>query len=244
MTQPALDRRTFLTLGIAGGLCALGGFGAPGATLDEPIVLKPFAQSRTVTTFAQGLFFHEEAMPLTLRRAIEAELARADVPNRWYWEKHPAGGASRPDSDADREERRRAAFFAWLAVEYLAPLALRRAGYEQMAIDVASGTLPPAGAQHTIGRQYARRGLRPMPMRASCAYGTSAHASTTAFYADHRDIDVVAQTGYFCARALIDASFYDDEIVVTDAAGVWDFATLAINTAIGLPDAGAGEVLS
>lgn len=128
MTQPALDRRTFLTFGLAGGLCALSGFCAQGAALDGPIVLKPFAQSRTVTTFAQGLFFHEDAMPLTLRRAIEAELVRADVPNHWYWEWHPADEASRQDSDADRDERRRAAFFARLAVEYLAPFALPNAG--------------------------------------------------------------------------------------------------------------------
>lgn len=243
MTQPALDRLTFLAFGLAGGLSALGDFDVHAAVPDGPTVLKPFAHSRTVTTFAQGLFDHwhfaDETNFPPLRQMIDAEFIRTGTPNIHYWNYHPAIGPAPKDSEADKIERRRAAFFARLAVEYIAPRALRRAGFEQMAADVAGGMLSPAGAQHAIGRKYAHCET---PMLANCAYGASAHASTAAFYAAHRDIDVVTQTGYFCARALLDASFYDD-VAVENPDEVWNFAAAAMNTAIELHDAEAGAVL-
>jgi len=54
------------------------------------------------------------------------------------------------------------------------------------------------------------------------------------FYAGHEDIGVIAEAGHYCANALLDGSFYDDDVVVTDAAWIWNFAAMAINTAIGL----------
>jgi hypothetical protein len=224
MTQPALDRRTFLAFGVAGGIGALGAFGACGTVPDRPIVLKPFAHSRTVSSFAEGLFFCEDAMPLPLRRLIEAELARTDVV-----------------PEAPPQERERAAFFAWLAVRNIAPRALRRAGYEALAMgcenqrDFAPGDAA-AVAQHTIGREH--RDCRVMPRRASLAYGASAHASTCAFYAGHEDIAVVVETGHYCARALLAGSFYDDEIDAAGATWTWNFAAMAINAAL---DSASGE---
>lgn len=249
MIPTAVNRRTFLTAGSAGGLCALGGFGTQAAAFDGAIVLAPFAQSPTITTFAQGLLDHwhfaDEVDFPPLRQMIDAELVRTGMPNVYYWDYHPTAGPVPKDSEADKIERRRAEFFARLAVEYIAPRALRRAGLEQMAADVASGVVAPATAQHTIGAADAARcraagAPSPMPVLESCAYGASAHASTAAFYTTLPEIDCVHQTGYFCARALLDASFYDD-IAVENPAEVWNFAAAAINMAIGLRDAKAGD---
>ncbi|AGK58679.1 hypothetical protein HYPDE_35038 [Hyphomicrobium denitrificans 1NES1] len=249
-----MNRRTFITSGVAGGLWALGGFGALGAAREMPIVLKPFAHSRTVTTFAQGLFDHwhfaDETDFPPLRQMIEAEFIQTGTPNIYDWDYRPATGPAPQDSEADKIERRSAAFFARLAIEHIAPCALRRAGFEQMAADVASGVLAPAAAQHTIGAADAARcraagAPSPMPTLESSAYGASAHASTTAFYAGHQEIDVVAQTGYFCARALLDAFSYDDDIVIADTAWIWDFAAMVINAAIDLDsDTNALHVLA
>lgn len=218
MIQPAVDRRTFLTSGFAGGLCTLSGFSARGAMRDGPIALMPFAHSRTVSGFAGGLFLCEDAMPTPLRRVLEAELTRTDV-----------------TPDAPGQERERAAFFAWLAVRNIAPRALRRAGYEALAVGCENERrFAPGGAaavaQHTIGREH--RGRKIMPRLASRAYGASAHASTTAFYAGHEDIKVVVQAGDPCANALINCCFDDDEIEPADALWIWDFAAMAINAAI------------
>lgn len=251
MIPPTVDRRTFLTSGSAGGLCALAGFGAQPATFGGAIVLKPFAHSPTITTFAQGLYGHwhfaDEADRPPLRQMIDAELVRTDMPNGYSWNYRPTTGPIPKDSEADKIERRRARFFARLAVEYIAPRALRRAGFEQMAADVASGVVAPAAAQHRIGAADAVRcraagAPLPMPVLHSCAYGASAHASTSKFYAHLPEIDSVHQTGYFCARALLDASFYDD-VAVDNPAEVWNFAAASINMATGLYDAEAGDEL-
>lgn len=249
MIPPTVDRRTFLTSGFAGGLCALGGVGAQAVALDGAVALKPFAHSPTITNFAQGLYGHwhfaDEADRPPLRQMIDAELIRTGMPDIYYWHYHPMTGPVPEESEADKIERRRARFFARLAVEYIAPCALRRAGFEQMAADVASGVMAPAAAQHTIVAADAVRcraagAPSPMPALHSCAYGASAHASTAAFYTTRPEIDCVHQTGYFCARALLDASFYDD-IAVENPAEVWNFAAAAINMAIGLRDAKAGD---
>ncbi len=80
MTQPTLHRREFLTTGFAVSALALSGFGARGATIGRRILPRPFAGSRTISSFASGLFRSEDDMPVELRRAIDAELARTDVP--------------------------------------------------------------------------------------------------------------------------------------------------------------------
>ena len=98
------DRRQFLTTGLAVGLSTVCGFGVGGATLEGKTFPMPFAGSRTVANFASGLFFCEDDMPISLSHALDAGLARTDVV---------------PDSHA--EERRRAKFFAWLAVRCIAP---------------------------------------------------------------------------------------------------------------------------
>src|SRR5258706_9388698 len=117
MIKSALNRRQFLTASLAGALSAASGLNATsGAALEGKIFPRPFAGSRTVASFASGLFFCEDVLPLTLSRAIEAELARTDVA-----------------LDSLAEERQRAEFFAWLAVKCIAPRALRRAGYEALA---------------------------------------------------------------------------------------------------------------
>jgi len=111
---------------------------------------------------------------------------------------------------------------------------LRRAGYHALATDCENqsdlwnGMLASAGAQHTIGKEYAYGGTPPL---ASLAYGASAHAATCAFYAGHDDIEAVIETGNYCARALLELLLEKAE-----AAGIWEFAVRAINTAINLAD--------
>lgn len=201
---------------LAGGLCATGGFGVARAALGPPVILKPFAHSRTVSRFAKRLFLYKDAMPLTLRRAIETELARTDVVR-----------------ETTAQEREHAAFFSRLAVRNIAPRALRRAGYEQMAADLANEMRFPEMAQHAVEWGDAQGNPRPgaMSWLESCAYGACAHASTTEFYARCDDMGAVFDTGPSCARALLAASFYDDDLVAED---VWNFAARAINAAINL----------
>ena len=62
-----------------------------------------------------------------------------------------------------------------------------------------------------------------MPRLAHCACGATAHAATAWFFAADQDIDVDAQAGHHCARALLDASFYD-KVTVLEAAWIWGFA--------------------
>lgn len=221
--QPALDRRTFLIFSLVGGLLCWAPSAPAGTVPDRPIVLKPFAGSRTISSFASGLFFCEDAMPISLNRAIEAELDRTALQH-----------------DSEAEERRRAEFFAWLTVRVIAPAYLRRAGYDHAAVrceeqsDLWNGMLASATAQHAIGKQYAYSST---PRLASFAYGASAHASTAAFYAGHEDIKVAIQTGHYCARALLEGFSYEDSSPA-DAAQVWAFAVRAINAAVALE---AGE---
>lgn len=213
------NRRHVVAGGLAAALGACSGFRPLRAAVAAPLFPRSFAGSRTVSSFASGLFFCEDVMPIALIRAIEAELARMDVP---------------PDSEA--EERRRAEFFAWLTVRVIAPDYLRRAGYDNLAVDCSRQTdlwkamLASATAQHTIGKQYAYSST---PRLASFAYGASAHASTAAFYAGHKDIQVVIETGHYCARALLEGFSYEDTLPA-DAAQIWDFAVRAINSALEL----------
>jgi hypothetical protein len=188
---------------------------AVAAAFPGTIFTRPFAGSRTVSGFTLALFSCEDLMPWTLGRAIEDELRRSDVA-----------------LDSDAEERRRAAFLARLTVEALAPFALRRAGYLRMAADVASGTLPPAAAEHTIGREHVGKGIMLRPP--ASAYSASAHAATAAFYAAHQDIDVVIQTGRYCASALLAPlePLIEDEVDAAEPTGVWNCAVRTINRAM------------
>lgn len=214
----SLARRSLLTFGLTAGVCALGDVGRRGPAPEPMFVLKPFARYRTVRSFAGCLLFYDEEMPLPLRRAIDAELDRADAV--------PATPA---------QERQCAEFFAWLAVRSIAPRALRRAGYDALAADCEKQLIPGNGggacsvAQHTIGTQYAYSSSEP-PL-AVLAYEASARASTAAFYAGHEDIAVVTQTGCCCAEALLGGSFYDNDIDTAEASWLWGFAATAINTA-------------
>lgn len=217
------NRRHVLAGGLAVALSACGGFGPLHAAVAAPVFPRSFAGSRTVSSFASGLFFCEDAMPLTLSSAVEAELGRTALQH-----------------DSEAEERRRAEFFAWLTVRVIAPAYLRRAGYDHSAVrceeqtDLSNGMLASATAQHAIGKQYAYSST---PRLASFAYGASAHASTAAFYAGHEDIQVVVQTGNYCARALLEGFSYEDASPA-DAARIWAFAVRAINAAVEL---GSGE---
>ena len=157
-------------------------------------------------------------MPLALSRAIDAELARSDVP-----------------AVSLAKERRQAEFFAGLATRVIAPRFLRRAGYEALASECETqrDLRTPGGAaavaQHTIGREC----RSPMPRLASIAYGASAHASTCAFYARHGEIETVMQTGNYCARALL--SYFDHkDAVAAESTWIWDFTVTAINVAAGI----------
>jgi hypothetical protein len=225
MIQSTPNRRQFMATGLAVALYGLSGFKACAAALEGPIFPRPFAGSRSVSTFASGLFFGDNGvMPVALSRAIEAELTRTDIP---------------PDSFA--EERRRAGFFAWLAVRHLAPLALRRAGFSELALDCEkqsdlwNGMLASATAQHAIEKWHAAANPIPRPMvrLADFAYGTSAHAATAAFYAGHEDINVVMDTGTYCARALLEPFSYEDA-KPAEAEWIWGVAVTAINIAIGI----------
>lgn len=165
-------------------------------------------------------------MSPTLRQAIEAELARTDMAR-----------------ETTAQEREHAAFFARLAVRNIAPRALRRAGYEQMAVDLANERRFPEMAQHTVECQDAQGNPRPgvMSRLENCAYGACTHASRAEFYARYDDMGLVFDTGRVCARALLTASFYDDDIVSED---VWDFAARAINAAIDLRRSDADGALA
>jgi len=220
MIQPTCSRRTFLNFGVASGVCALSGFGSASAMAREPMAIKPFAHSRTVSSFAAAFACFQDDMPRRLLRAFDAEFARGDVA-----------------PDAPEIDRKRAEFFAWLALRHIAPHALRRAGYDGLAAncgkqsDLSEGAAAAACSQHTIGMQYA---YSETPRLAGLAYGASAHAATAAFYAGCEDIETVVMAGEFCARALIGGFFYDDDIDIADAVWVWEFAAGAMNAAIEL----------
>jgi hypothetical protein len=217
MTLPVSDRRQFLTFGLAGLVCSASGFDAGAASHKGKVFPLPFAGSRTVSSFASGLFFVDERVPPELRHAIQVELDRIDV---------------RPDAHAD--ERRRAEFFAWLAVRRIAPRYLRRAGYEALVIecekqaDLRGGA--PARAQQTIGIEHRDRASRWSP-RISAAYGACAHASTATFYAGLDEMRWVAETGNYCARALVECLSVENPDPA-EQAWVWDFAVNAINDAV------------
>jgi hypothetical protein len=188
-------------------LSACSGYRPLRAAIAAPLFPRSFAGSPTVSSFASGLFFYEDVMPIALKGAVEAELARTD-----------------DTSDSEIEERRSSEFFAWLTVRVIAPAYLRRAGYHHLAADCEkqsdlwNGRLASATAQHTIGKQYA---CSSTPRLASVAYGARAHAATAAFYAGHKDMQTVIETGHYCARALLEGLSYDDTSAA-DTAQIWD----------------------
>ena len=213
MSQSVLHRRHFLTFGCAASAFWMSDLSARSATLDGRIFSRSFAGSRTVSSFASGLSWVEDKMPLALRRAIATELARTDAP-----------------SYSPADERGQAEFFAWLAMRVIAPRALRRAGYEALAVGCENERhLQPGGAaalaQSKIGFDFR---YSPMLGLASTAYGTSAHTSTCAFYAEHDEIEVVGQTGYYCARALLSGDYGVD---AAELEWNWEVAVRAINEA-------------
>lgn len=179
-------------------------------TLGTAFSFRPFAESRAIRSFAEGLLGAFDGVPAALRLSIEAELDRSD-------------GVS---GDAGHE-RLRARFLARIAVGHIAPQALRRAGYARLAGEVSSGAICPSFAQHRIGRQYSGVGV--MPALPSIAYGACAHASVADFYANRDDIDVAVSAGKHCAWALIGPLSYP-EFAAT--ARVWDFAMETIGAAI------------
>lgn len=214
-----LDRRRFLATTLGAALSAVIGANAFSAVLASGGSLRPFAESRVVSRYASGLFFSEEVMPPILRDAIQAEFDRTDV----------------AQISLD-EERRRAKFFALLAVRCIASAALRRAGYAALAAECEGqtslweGMLAAAGAQHTIGKQYARCQT---PEPAASAYTACAHTATAAYYAGHEDIAVLVDTGTYCARALVESIPYVDP-QPEELTLVWVTAANAINVASGL----------
>ncbi|MCA0423773.1 MAG: hypothetical protein LCH61_10680 [Proteobacteria bacterium] len=232
-----LHRRSFLALALAPFL----GIGlSPAAAFNKTAVIKSFRHSQTITNFACELFCYEDAMPMALRTTLDAECASIAAE---YARLIESDWRAQLTEDGVEAERRCAAFFERLAVEYLAPLALRRAGCGQLAVGVANRMVCPSHAQHAIGRLFPHGPIYEgetvvryvlMPKLAHCAYGACAHAATTHFYADHTDLEVVVTAGSYCARSLLDTCFYDDEVVAPDAHWVWNFAALAINAAVGI----------
>ncbi len=161
-------------------------------------------------------------MPAALRRALDTELARTDVP-----------------IDSVAQERSSAKLFASLAMRMIAPRSLRRAGYEALAVacenerDYCPGGAA-ALAQHMIGREFSSTNT---PWPASSAYGACAHASTCAFYAGQDEIETVIQAGTYSARALISLFPYDDDGAAYDDTSaeesdwIWNRAVASINLA-------------
>lgn len=222
MIRSLLLRRQFLSSSIAALMLPLSGPCARGATSSGGIFPRPFAGSDTISSFASGLFWAEEKMPPALNRAIDAELARTNVP-----------------ADGVAAERYRAEFFAWLAMRVIAPRTLRRAGYEALAVGCEDEReLRPGGAaavaQNTIGREFCRS---PMPRLARIAYGATAHTSTCRFYASHQKMETVAGTGTYLARALLEP-FSENDPSAADSAWIWNFAVAAINA---MTDLSAGR---
>ncbi len=182
MTRSTSSRRDFLTGSLAVSALALSGLGARAATQAGSIFPRPFVGSRTVSNFASILYWYEDQMPAALRRALDNELARTDVP-----------------IDSVAQETSSAKLFASLAMRMIAPRSLRRAGYEALAVacenerDHCPGGAA-ALAQHMIGREFSSMNT---PWPASSAYGACAHASTCAFYAGQDEIETVIQAGTY-----------------------------------------------
>lgn len=220
MHQTALDRRTFMAFGLAGGLGAIGGFGA---LAGGPVALKPFAHSRTVLGFAR--FLLSDATPRTLRETIEAELARTD------------GTSAIPAL-----EREHAMFFARLAVWNIAPRALRAAGYETLAANCERQTCL-SHARRELGRARTAIGWPPARLRDADvpAHAACHDAALTASLVGEEDIGVVVRTGGFCGRTLFIGSMYDKD---TDPDRFWKFGAMAINAAIHLGSDRANELLA
>src|SRR5262249_32105885 len=149
-----------------GAVCALGGVGVQGAALESGIFpLRSVVASSTVSCFASRLLSCEDVLPPISRGAIE--LARADLT---------------PCTLA--KERRCAEFFALLAVRRIAPRALRRAGYDALALlcesqpDLGGALFAADAARQTIGTEH---GWSTLPPLASVAYAVSEHAGMAAF---------------------------------------------------------------
>ncbi|MDA0990646.1 MAG: hypothetical protein O3A51_07840 [Verrucomicrobia bacterium] len=213
--QPTLHRRQFLAAGIAGFTLALSAPYALGETLTGRIFPRRFGGSRTISSFATGLFWSEDEMPMALSRAIEAELARTNVP-----------------ADSVAAERSHAEFFARLAMGVIAPRTLRHAGYEALAAGCeGERDFRPGGAaalaQHTIGYEFRSS---EEPRLASFAYCACAHTSTCAFYAGYEEMETVVQSGTYLARALL-APFSYEDASATESAWIWNFAVATINAA-------------
>lgn len=215
MILPVLHRRQFMSAGIAAFTLVLSGPCAFGATPEEQVFPRPFAGSRTISGFASGLFWSEDDMPPALIRAIDAEFARTNE-----------------TADSAAAERRQAELFAWLAMRVVAPRTLRRAGYAALAAACESERdLRPGGAaalaRYAIGREF--RSSR-TPRLAEIAYGASAHTSMCAFYASHEEMEVVAETGTYLARALLEPFSYQDASAA-EPAWIWNFAVATLNAA-------------
>jgi hypothetical protein len=128
----------------------------------------------------------------------------------------------------------------------IAPRALRRAGYEDLAVACENERdfLPggaAAMAQYLIGREP--RSSVIMPPLAQLACGASAHTSTCAFYSGLPQIESVVESGRYCATALLQPIDVDeaDDVDFAEAVWIWDFAVQAINAAIVLGRNGNAE---
>ena len=131
-----IKRRTALLAALTFPLPSAAHSGAHSQPRQSAYFLHPFAGSRTVSAFACELLGLESLIPIALYRAIHIEFSRP---------------VARMDSSED--ERRRADFFAWFAIQTIAPRHLRRAGYDEQAAacesasDLGEGGHAAASAQ-------------------------------------------------------------------------------------------------
>ncbi len=228
------NRRSAMTAAMALVLAPSGRSMARSAPRVPTLFPRPFAGSRTVTTFVQELLGHEWLVPIPLARELHIELTR---PITQY------------DSYAD--EVQRAEVFAWFAIRTIAPRYLRQAGYGLEAencerqTSLREGALAAATAQHTIGHdqrvRYDRGGVRTFAPPEHFAYGASAYACNSAHDPTcfvgmpPTPVEWIAQSGWQCARALTQsfASVYDgEEADPVESAWVWDAAVSVINQAM------------
>lgn len=208
MIQPALKRRQFLSASIGVFTFPLSSLYGDGATPEKEIFPRPFAGSRTISNFAHTILYNDHTPP-ALAQAIEAELARTNVP-----------------AESIATEQYQAEFFACLALRVIAPFSLRCVGYEELAASCENARGFKSGeaaacARYDIGGKY--HGI--MPLLAQNAYGASDHAATLFFFA--RD-GHVWEAGEQFAFTLRDA-FSGENEHVPEASLMWNFAVEAIN---------------
>lgn len=216
-----LDRRSILRGGFAGlasAICPPAFAGVPNIPASREWFVRPFSSSLTVTRFVLEIWWYYELLPSDLMEAISSELERTDVT---------------PDSlDI---ERKRAEFFADLAVHVIAPHYLRMDGFEELAASCENERdLKRAGrnaclAQHAVARLF----RRPLHEEQLIPFSTDpcSHAAHAVWVIENENPNFVASAGMHCGRAIFGV-FRSEDPTEVDFQMYLNMALKAANTAL------------